>query len=56
MCLHHAIALVLVYLAYFSLRQMFHYSFDSILKCLPAVLFLLLDNSLLSSRLLRALV
>lgn len=54
MCLHHVIALVLVYLAYFSLRQMFRYSFDSILKCLPAVLFSLLDNSLMSSRLLRA--
>lgn len=54
MCLHHVIALVLVYLAYFSLREMFRYSFDSILKCLPAVLFSLLDNSLMSSRLLRA--
>lgn len=52
MCLHHTVALVLVYLAYFSLRQMFHYRFDSILKCLPAVQFLLLDNSLLSRRLL----
>jgi len=50
-CLHHAIALVLVYLAYFSLGQMFHYSLGSILKFLPAVLFLLLNNSLLSSRL-----
>lgn len=51
MCLHHVIVLVLVYLAYFSLRQMFHYGFDSILKCLPSVI-LLLDNSRLSSRLL----
>lgn len=52
MYLHHTIALVLIYLADFSLRQMFHYSFDSILKCLPAVLFSLLGNSLLSTRLL----
>lgn len=32
MCLHHVIALVLVYLAYFSLTEMLYYSFDSILK------------------------
>lgn len=52
MCLHHAVVLASVYLAYFSLRQMFHYSFGSILKCLPSVPLSLLDNCLLNSRLL----